>query len=138
MNAPLYFLDTSFLCAYFNQADSNHHQARDIYRNLSTNNNFQFIITDYIFDEIVTLLMKRTTKHQAIEYSRLLLDEPVFTLFKINQGIFLKAWELFEKTEDKLWSFTDCTSFIVIQELGIQTALSFDRHFRQFGIRILP
>lgn len=34
---------------------------------------------------------------------------------------------------DKRWSFTDCTSKVVMEEVGCRTAIAFDEHFRQFG-----
>jgi predicted nucleic acid-binding protein len=35
---------------------------------------------------------------------------------------------------DKRYSFTDATSFAVMQRLRLRAALHFDRHFTQFGI----
>jgi len=34
---------------------------------------------------------------------------------------------------DKQWSFTDCTSYVVMRQLGIEEAFAFDRHFEQMG-----
>jgi uncharacterized protein len=44
------------------------------------------------------------------------------------------AWQVFRRFRDKDWSFTDCTSRVIIEKLGIPTAFAFDQHFRQFGI----
>ena len=33
----------------------------------------------------------------------------------------------------KGWSFTDCTSKVIMERLNISTAFSFDEHFEQFG-----
>ena len=50
-----------------------------------------------------------------------------------------QAWEIFRRFRDKDWSFTDCTSKVVVEELGIAAAFAFDQHFRQFGsVRVLP
>jgi len=38
---------------------------------------------------------------------------------------------------DKDYSFTDCTSFVVMKELRLKDALTTDRHFRQAGFHIL-
>jgi predicted nucleic acid-binding protein len=38
---------------------------------------------------------------------------------------------------DKSWSYTDCTSFAVMERLGIATAFSFDYNFSQYGYRRL-
>jgi predicted nucleic acid-binding protein len=45
-----------------------------------------------------------------------------------------EAWELFKSRNNGLdWSFTDCTSFAVMQRLQIKESLTFDREFEQAG-----
>jgi len=34
---------------------------------------------------------------------------------------------------DKHWSLTDCISFVVMQQRGLQRALAYDHHFEQAG-----
>ncbi len=49
------------------------------------------------------------------------------------------AWDVFRQFSDKEWSFTDCTSKVVMEKHGLTTALAFDRHFRQFGsVAVVP
>jgi predicted nucleic acid-binding protein len=49
------------------------------------------------------------------------------------------ATDVILRYTDKGWSFTDCTSFVVMQRLGIRRAFSFDDHFRQFGtVTVVP
>jgi predicted nucleic acid-binding protein len=44
-----------------------------------------------------------------------------------------------ERYSDKGWSFTDCTSRIVMERMKISTAFAVDHHFRQFGtVTVLP
>jgi hypothetical protein len=38
---------------------------------------------------------------------------------------------------DKDWSLTDCISFVVMQDEGLDTALTGDRHFVQAGFKAL-
>jgi uncharacterized protein len=46
---------------------------------------------------------------------------------------------VFKTFADKDWSFTDCTSKIVIEQLGIAQAFAFDHNFEQFGtVQIVP
>ena len=40
--------------------------------------------------------------------------------------------------EDKDFSYTDVTSFVVMERLGVPTAFTFDAHFRQYGVEVLP
>jgi predicted nucleic acid-binding protein len=39
------------------------------------------------------------------------------------------AWDLFRRYDDKTFSFTDCTSFVVMERLGLRKAFTFDNHF---------
>ncbi|WP_216819169.1 type II toxin-antitoxin system VapC family toxin [Thiohalocapsa sp. ML1] len=48
-----------------------------------------------------------------------------------------QAWKSFRRFSDKGWSFTDCTSRVIMERLGITTAFAFDEHFRQFGIGVV-
>jgi len=48
------------------------------------------------------------------------------------------AWVLLKSRKDKFWSLVDATSFVVMQQLGIQESLTTDHHFEQAGfIRLL-
>ncbi|MBI4822940.1 MAG: hypothetical protein HY805_01755 [Nitrospirae bacterium] len=47
-------------------------------------------------------------------------------------------WKLLEKYSDKDFSFTDCTSFALMERLKIKTAFTFDAHFTQYGFNQIP
>jgi hypothetical protein len=49
-----------------------------------------------------------------------------------------KARNLFFRFADKDYSFTDCTSLVVMQELKLTRALTTDHHFRQMDFVVLP
>ncbi|TAN44808.1 MAG: PIN domain-containing protein [Nitrospirae bacterium] len=48
-----------------------------------------------------------------------------------------RSWKIIEKYSDKDFSFTDCTSFALMERLKLRTAFSFDSHFRQFGFNLI-
>jgi predicted nucleic acid-binding protein len=50
---------------------------------------------------------------------------------------FARTKVFFRKHADHAYSFTDCSSFVVMRELGLQDALTTDRHFREAGFRVL-
>ncbi len=134
-----YFLDTSFLVVHRNLKDENHVQAVACFDTLKQSSpHLKLMLTDYIFDELATLLVVRLNKSKAIEICRAVYDDPIIRLFSIGRSLFDEAWELFQKATDKDWSFTDCTSFVTMQYLGIKRGLSFDHHFKQFGFIVLP
>lgn len=59
------FLDTSFLVAFYNKKDKNHLSARRFISN--EDNGGSFVISDYIFDEVLTVLMVRGGKSVSVE-----------------------------------------------------------------------
>lgn len=51
---------------------------------------------------------------------------------------FEKARHLFFQYRDKDFSFTDCTSFVIMREVRLTHAITTDSHFRQMGFQVLP
>ena len=45
-----------------------------------------------------------------------------------------RAREIINTYEDKAFSYTDATTFAVIERLGIKSTFTFDEHFAQFGL----
>lgn len=52
---------------------------------------------------------------------------------QVSREIEEKAWDIFERYDDKDFSFTDCVSFVVMREMGIKETFAFDEHFNQMG-----
>ena len=134
------FLDTSFLFAFYNADDEDHEEAMNLAKELS-DGNMVFVISDYVVDELLTLLSSRVGKLRTIKLCNDLIDdikERFLVLVHIDYEIFIDALQIFIQFKDKEWSFTDCASHALIKRYGINKAISFDEHFRQFGIEILP
>jgi predicted nucleic acid-binding protein len=74
----------------------------------------------------------------AIQAGLEFVNQSVSQIHFLNANQFHRAWILFQQWATAGWSFTDCTSKVVIEDLGLDSAASFDRHFHQFGIRVLP
>ena len=49
-----------------------------------------------------------------------------------------EVYRLLARYDDKDFSYTDATSFVIMERLGIPTALTFDSHFRQYGVAVQP
>lgn len=76
---------------------------------------------------------------RALEIGPALLSGDVCHLEWITQDDVRVAWQVFSTFHDKEWSFTDCLSRVVIERLGIVTAVAFDEHFLQFGtVAVVP
>jgi uncharacterized protein len=97
------------------------------------------LTTDYVIDETLTLLRVRGERKRALALGTRFFDQKVVDIHKITAADLRLAWHTFQKFDDKNWSFTDCTSKVVIEQHGIEVAFAFDHHFHQFGrIQIVP
>jgi predicted nucleic acid-binding protein len=123
------FVDTGGWFAYFVRRDPDHPAAMEWMRQ----NRQPLVTTDFVFDELVTLLALRESRRVAVAAGDLLWRKQVADLEHVAQGDLVEAWDVFRQFQDKEWSFTDCTSKVVISRLKITEAFAFDHHFEQFG-----
>ena len=76
---------------------------------------------------------------RALRLGQSIIDGAIAQLEWITPADLRAAWDMFRLFRDKQWSFTDCTSRVVIERLSISTAFAFDEHFRQFGnVTVVP
>ena len=94
--------------------------------------------TNFVMDETLTLIRVRLGLDSAeawwsqVEGSARLRWEWIDTLCAE------KARRWFFKWRDKDFSFTDCTSFVIMKERRVKLALTSDRHFEDAGFRAVP
>lgn len=135
------FADSSFLVARYNPEDR--HFA-DVKRSLADEKvlgdpKMRWVLSDYVFDETLTTILEITrSPAAATSVGEALRGSSAFRWVRVDETAFEEAWDLFRARRDKLWSFTDCTSFVLMRRLGITQALSFDANFRQAGFETLP
>ncbi len=97
------------------------------------------IITDYIIDETCTLAKARAASYGALKLLEVVERSQAFRLVWIGEERFEAAKAFFRKHADHDYSFTDCTSFVVMRELKLREALTTDRHFAEAGFQpLLP
>jgi len=94
--------------------------------------------TDYVMDETLTLIRMRLGIDAAEQWWQLVEASPRVRWEAVDAERAEKARRWFFRWRDKSFSFTDCTSFVVMRELRIASALTTDRHFAQAGFDILP
>lgn len=96
------------------------------------------LTTDYVVDETLTVLRARLGLPAAAVWWRQVQASRRVRIEWLNAARAEKARGLFFRYRDKSFSFTDCTSFTVMKELGIRTAWTLDAHFRRAGFEVLP
>ena len=132
----LIFADTQGWIALSNKRDQFHQQALRINRRLISQHR-RFLTTNFVLDETYTLLLRRIGHYGAITFGEMIRNTPSVEIIHITEGIENQAWELFKRYSDKEFSFTDCTSFVVMRQLGLTETFTNDHHFEQMKFTIL-
>jgi uncharacterized protein len=127
------FVDTGAWFARFVPSDCDHTAAREWFEQ----NTHPILTTDYIVDELLTVLKVRGENQRALEVGPSLFNGDVCDLQWVTHADVRDAWQVFTTYRDKKWSFTDCVSRVVMERLCITTAVAFDEDFRQFGTVIV-
>ncbi len=97
------------------------------------------ITTDYVIDETLTLLKARGQNRRALTLGQQFFDGLLTAIYYLTEDDIRVSWQVFTRYADKGWSFTDCTSKVIMEKLEITEAFAFDHHFRQFGtVTIVP
>jgi predicted nucleic acid-binding protein len=65
------------------------------------------------------------------------MENPAVSVYPLTHSSFVEAVAFYRDRPDKSWSLTDCSSFLIMRQLGIDSALTDDRHFEQAGLRAL-
>ncbi|MCY3676117.1 MAG: type II toxin-antitoxin system VapC family toxin [Gemmatimonadetes bacterium] len=131
------FVDTAGWMAMADAADPAH-QASRRERDLCLEGGGNLVSTDYVIDETLTLIRVRLGLRAAAEWWAQIDASFRIRWERIDASRAEKARTRFFEWTDKDFSFTDCTSFVVMQELGLAKALTTDRHFSQAGFETVP
>ena len=123
------FVDTGAWFAAAVPWDANHAAAIAWF----AKNPLPLVTTDYIIDETLTLLRARDENRRAIAFGARFFAGEVAAIHYVTPEDIEAAWRVFRGFHDKEWSFTDCASKAIIEQLGCRRAVAFDEHFRQFG-----
>jgi predicted nucleic acid-binding protein len=136
MAAREVFADTSALYAFVDKNDANHVDAREVVTRLARAGR-RIVVTDYVVTETVNLANARGGANVAIRVLDLIEQSAGIHMEWIGMERFDQAKTFFRKHSDHGYSFTDCTSFVVMRELRLTEALTTDHHFVEAGFRTM-
>ncbi|MBI2645068.1 type II toxin-antitoxin system VapC family toxin [Candidatus Uhrbacteria bacterium] len=123
------FIDSNYLVALFNPADSLHIHAKKIATQLDITKR-DFVVSNFIFLEIVTVLSLRQGRRSACEAGEY-LHSPSIEMIHIDYVLQRETWNIFHSVQVKDVSFVDCSIIAVMYTEGIDTLLTFDSHFKK-------
>jgi len=126
------FADTCYWIAFLNEDD-------DLYeiaiRTTQTLFPIQIVTSEMILSELLNHVSKKgeNFRKAAATFIRQLDEDENVVIIPQTSKLFLNAFELYIQRQDKAWSHTDCSSFCIMEELGILESFTYDKHFEQAG-----
>ena len=126
------FVDTSGFYAILVNKDEKHEEAKGVFREMAEARGI-FVTTDYILDETATLLRARGYGYLLQAFMHKTLNSRACRVEWMDSQRFRQTWHFLQKRSDQDWSFTDCFSFWLMDELQIEKALTKDEHFKHAG-----
>jgi predicted nucleic acid-binding protein len=130
------FADTSVLYAAVDARDAHHRYAALLMRQLAQAGRM-IVTTDYVVAETLNLAVARRGRIVADRLLQLLETSSGLRMEWVDPERFQAAKLFFRRHADHGYSFTDCTSFVVMDNLRIRDALTSDHHFVEAGFRTL-
>jgi predicted nucleic acid-binding protein len=120
------FVDTGAWYALADASDRHHAEARRFY--LAEASHRRLMTTDLVVSETWTLISAHLGRPAALTFWNTLRTTrtPTVTIEAVDLEA---AWRIVQAFGDQDFSFTDCTSFAVMERLGIDEAFAFDTHF---------
>ena len=129
------FIDTAAFLAILNANDQFHPAARQSWQTIIESDSVLFS-SNYVLLETTALLQHRF----GIEAVRLFESDilPVVEVHWINELIHKQAMGALLAANRRALSLVDCTSFEIMRQFGMDTAFTFDPHFREQGFSTVP
>ncbi len=125
-------VDTSAVYALMDRDDTYHRKAASILRSLPRRG-LTPVLTNFIAAECHALLLSRL----GAELARDWLLKQVWPVEPVTAPDEKRAREIIQRYTDKTFSYTDATSFAVMERLNLREAFAFDPHFQQYGLKLL-
>ena len=131
-----YFVDTSALIALADRTDQYHSRATQFVRHLTTEP--QFHTSNYILNEMITRLRFTVGVNTALEFAISMKGSHLYTIHTVDHKIEELALTVLKKYADHPLSFTDCTTMVLMDRLGMSQIFAFDDDFRKVGYQLAP
>lgn len=131
-------LDSSFLIGFHNERDAHHQAAITLMDRFLAGEWGKGLLLEYIFLEIVTVLLVRRNHAVATRVGRILLDAAELEFVPCSD-VFLETFQNFSSQAGTTLSFADAAILGVARSRADGLILSFDEEFRKIsGLRINP
>ncbi len=132
------FVDTSAWLALADRHDGDHVRVLDVARRIARGEFGKQVTTNYVVTETLTLIRRRLGLSAAVSLAKTFGESDEIRVFWIEPVHHEEAVQLMANHEDRVWSLTDCASFVVLRALQIRQALALDDDFSRAGFSVVP
>ncbi len=129
------FVDTSAWIAIADDSDKYHSEAKSYYLQ-RLKEKTRFLTSNDVLAETYTWLRYHVSHSYAVRFHQMVTSaEKLRTLeiLWVNRAMADAAWEIFERYNDQLFSFADCTSFVLARHAKVNEIFAFDEDFAMMG-----
>ena len=119
-------LDSSFLIAFHNSTDVHHSEALPLMERILDGEFGQPVLLEYVFLEVVTVVLLRRDLKRAVAVAELLLDARELEFVACSE-LFLEAFRVFRRQEKGRLSFVDCAVLAAAQRRQPSRVVTFDQ-----------
>jgi predicted nucleic acid-binding protein len=126
------FLDTAYVIALANPADEHHQRAATLAASFNLEN-VRMVTTRAVLLEVGSCLARLRFRAAAVRLLNIMETSPSILIMSVDEVLARRGLELFCRRADKEWSWTDCISFLVMEQKRLRQALTTDEHFEQAG-----
>jgi predicted nucleic acid-binding protein len=127
------FVDTGGFFGFLVAEDQCHTRAAELFGQ-ARSNRWQLITTNAVAFETHALLLARVRNGRDVGVRFLdALDKGVCIVERVLPSDESAAAALIRAQRDKDYSMCDALSFVVMERLGVDQAIAFDRHFREYA-----
>jgi uncharacterized protein len=128
------FADTGYWVAIINRHDGLHQKAIAVSTQLRP-----IVTSEMVLVEVLNTFSGYGPQLRglAVKAVNEITCDPTIQVVPQTRQLFQDALKLYEAREDKDWSLTDCSSFVITQRQRITGALTNDHHYTQMGFQAL-
>ena len=127
------FADAFYFVARLNRRDQYRSRVHAFMRDFEG----ELVTTDWVLMEVLDALAGSELRNGLRDFILELRASESCEIIEASRELFDRALTFYHRHADKEWSLTDCTSFVVMRDMGIKEALTGDKHFEQAGFTAL-
>ena len=120
-------IDSGVWIAAFNKKDAHHVQGKAIISAITEGKLADVLISDYIFNEVVTYTRRKLGSDVSLKIANALVDSSHIKIIMIGESDFIASLHIFQKYD--ALSFTDANIVVIMKNLKIKHLISFDSGF---------